>query len=65
MDGILYLKCKYIILFNTGDLYEDNYSLLDAFNTIEKYILDSCKFLFRVIRSFNNLNNSRVFSYRL
>ena len=61
MNGILYSRGKYIILFDTGDLYEDNYVLLDAFNVIEKYNLDSCKFLFRVIRSFNNLNNSRVF----
>ena len=61
LNGILYSRGKYIILFDTGDLYEDNYVLQDAYNIIEKYNLDSCKFLFRVIRSFNNLNNSRVF----
>ena len=61
LDGILYSRGKYVILFDAGDLYEDNYVLLDAYNIIEKYNLDSCKFLFRVIRSFNNLNNSMVF----
>ena len=55
LDGILYSRGKYIILFDTGDLYEDNYVLSDAYNIIEKYNLDSCKFLFRLIRSFNNL----------
>ena len=61
MDGILYSKGKYIILFDAGDLYEDNYVLQDAINVIEKYDLDSCKFLFRVIRSFNKLERSHVF----
>ena len=58
LDGILYSRGKYIIAFDTGDLYEDNYVLLDSYYIMEKYNLDSCKFLFRVITSFNNLNNS-------
>ena len=57
LDGILYSRGKYIILFDTGDLYEDNYVLLDAYNIIEKYNLDSCKFLFRKISNFNNLTD--------
>ena len=61
LNGILYSRGKYIILFDTGDLYEDNYVLLDAYNVMEKYNLDSCKFLFRIIRSFNNLNKSTIF----
>jgi len=55
LDGILYSRGKYIILFDAGDLYEDNYVLLDAYNVIEKYNLDSCKFLFRVLRNFGYL----------
>ena len=35
--------------------------ITDAFNVIEKYKLDACKFIFRVIRSFNNMQNSFVF----
>ena len=61
LDGILYSRGKYIILFDAGDLYEDNYVLLDAYNVIEKYNLDSCKFLFRIIRNYNTLNMSAVF----
>ena len=58
LDGIFYSRGQYIILFDAGDLYEDNYVLLDAYNVIEKYNLDSCKFLFRIIRSFKTLNHS-------
>ena len=61
LDGILYSRGKYIITFDTGDIYEDNYVLLDAYNVIDKYNLDSIKFLFRIIRSFNNLANSLLF----
>ena len=61
MNGILYSKGKYVILFDAGDLYEDNYVLIDALNVIEKYNLDSCKFLFRIIRSFNNIENSVIY----
>jgi len=61
LDGILYSRGKYIISFDTGDLYEDNYVLEDAFNVIEKYNLDSIKFLFRVIRSFNTIDKSNIF----
>ena len=60
LDGILYSRGKYIILFDTGDLYEDNYVLLDAFNIIEKYNLDSCKFLFRTVSNFNNLTDTVI-----
>ena len=38
-----------------------NYVLTDALNVKEKYNLDSCKFLFRVIRSFNNIKNSIIY----
>jgi len=55
IDGFLYSKGKYIIFFDTGDLYEDNYVLEDAFNIAEKYNLDSVKMLFRIIRDINNL----------
>ena len=61
LDGILYSKGKYVILFDTGDLYEDNYVLTDAFNVIEKYNLDSCKFIFRILKSYNNLEKSFIY----
>ena len=57
LDGILYSRGKYIIGFDTGDLYEDNYVLLDSYNIMERYKLDSCKFFFRMIHNFNNLSD--------
>ena len=60
LDGILYSKGKYIILFDVGDLYEDNYVIEDAYNIIEKYNLDSTKFLFRIVNSYHKLNESDV-----
>ena len=61
LDGILYSRGKYIITFDTGDIYEDNYVLLDAYRIIKIYNLDSCKFLFRVIYNFDTLNSSFVY----
>ena len=60
MNGILYSRGKYLILFDPADLYEDNYVLEDSYNIIEKYKLDSAKFLFRVLNSYNNLQNART-----
>ena len=60
LDGIIYSRGQYIILFDAGDLYADNYVLEDAYNVIDKYNLDSCKFLFRLTKSFDNLNESYV-----
>ena len=60
LDGILYSKGKYIILFDPGDFYEDNYVLLDAYNILEKYNLDSCKFIYRHIRNINKLKNTHL-----
>ena len=37
LDGILYSRGKYIIAFDAGDLYEDNYVLLDSYNIMKKY----------------------------
>ena len=51
LDGIIYSRGKYIILFDAGDLYADNYVLEDAYNVIDKYNLDSCKFLFRLTKA--------------
>ena len=60
IDGIIYSRGQYVILFDAGDLYADNYVLDDAYNVIGKYNLDSCKFLFRIVKSFDNLTNSVI-----
>lgn len=57
IDGLLYSRGKYIIFFDMGDLYEDNFVLEDAYNIIEKYKLDSIKMLFRLINDYNNLTD--------
>ena len=60
IDGFLYSRGKYVIHFDTGDLYEDNYVLEDLYNIIEKYNLDSVKTLFRTIYDFNNLSSYTI-----
>ena len=59
IDGLLYSKGKYVIFFDVGDLYEDNYVLEDAYNVIEKYNLDCVKMFFRLILDFNNLRHRK------
>ena len=60
LDGILYSKAKYILLFDTGDIYEDNYVLEDAYNIMEKYKLDSLKMTFRIVTNYDRLNESKI-----
>ena len=60
IDGFLYSRGKYVIHFDAGDLYEDNYVLEDAYNIISEYNLDSIKMLFRCIYDFKNLNDFKI-----
>jgi hypothetical protein len=46
MDGFLYSRGKYILHFDPGDLYADNYVLEDSYELITKYNLDTVKFSF-------------------
>ena len=54
IDGFLYSRGKYILYFDTSDAYEDNYVLEDAYNLMEKYHLDSCKMLFRLVSHYKS-----------
>jgi len=56
VDGFLYSNAKYVIHFDCGDLYYDNYVLEDLYILIEKYKLDSIKSIFRIIKSYNYSN---------
>ena len=58
IDGFLYSKGKYIIHFDAGDLYEDNFVLEDSLNIIQKYNIDSVKTICRFIYDFQNLTKS-------
>ena len=60
IDGFLYSRGKYIINFDPGDIYEDNYVLEDYFNLIENYNIDSVRFLWRYIYDYNNISNSNI-----
>ena len=60
IDGFLYSRGKYIIGFDPSDLYEDNYVLEDLYNIMERYKLDSLKFLFRKIGSYVKINESQI-----
>ena len=60
IDGFLYSRGKYILHFDPGDIYEDNYVLEDCYNYMEKYNLDSVRFLWRCIYDYNNIENSNI-----
>ena len=57
IDGFLYSNSKYVIHFDPGDLYEDNYVLEDLYNIISKYKIDSVKMFSRFIYDYNNMDN--------
>ena len=46
LDGVLYSRAKYFILFDMEDFYTDNYVLEDAYTLIHTYNLDFIKFSF-------------------
>ena len=54
LDGFLYSRGYYIIFFDAGDLYADNYVLEDSYDIMRKYNLDSFRFAFEMIRIKNN-----------
>ena len=59
LDGFLYSRAKYIIHFDMGDQYINNFVLEDNYNIISKYNLDSVKF-----SSYTYNNKSEPFNYR-
>lgn len=60
LDGALYSRAKYLIFFDLGDFYEDNYVLEDYYKLIEEYRIDSFKMIFRIINSYDLINNSSI-----
>ena len=64
LDGFLYSRGKYIIFFDAGDFYADNFVLEDSYNLMTKYNLDSLRFAFKmVIFKKNNKNYTRDFYF--
>ena len=64
LDGFLYSKGKYILHFNPGDIYADNYVLEDIYNLITKYKLDTVRFAFSdIIKNGKNLTFEKMKKY--
>ncbi len=60
LDGFLYSRGKYIIFFDAGDFYADNFVLEDSYKLMTKYNLDSLRFAFKMIRIKNNNKNNTI-----
>ena len=67
LDGFLYSRGKYILHFDSGDLYADNYVLEDSYDLVSKYNLDSVRFSFSKTREnfdeykFQTFDNIKVY----
>jgi glycosyltransferase involved in cell wall biosynthesis len=57
LDGFLYSRGKYILHFDMGDMFCDNYVLEDINEIALKYKLDSVRFSFQWVRREVNLEN--------
>ena len=55
LDGFLYSRGKYILHFDPGDMYTDNYVLQDSYDLIERYNLDTIRFSYS--KSYENNTN--------
>lgn len=65
LDGFLYSKSPYVIHFDAGDFYADNYILEDMYNLITKNNLDSVRFAFRLTTNKNHLTKKdRIYKFR-
>ena len=60
LDGFLYSRAKYIIFFDAGDFYADNFILEDSFNLMTKYNLDSLRFGFKMLKIKNISNINKI-----
>ena len=58
LDGFLYSRSKYILHFDPGDFYADNYILEDCYNIVSQYNIDSVRFALREVYSKNDVEKS-------
>ena len=64
LNGFLYSRGKYVLNFDAGDLFKDNFVLEDLFNLVVKYKLDSVRFSFQKYRIMDdNKYNITTFVY--
>ena len=69
IDGFLYSRGKYILHFDPGDIFSDNFVLEDIYYFVSKYNLDTVRFSFSKINSensigINDLENMTIFPTR-
>ena len=65
LDAFLYSNSEYVIHFDAGDFYADNYILEDVYYLANKYNLDSIRFGFRLTRAKNHLTkNDRLYTFK-
>ena len=57
LDGFLYSRGKYILHFDPGDFYSDNYILEDGYNLVSQYHLDSLRFALMEVYNKTNIEN--------
>jgi len=57
LDGFLYSRGKYILHYDMGDIFIDNYALEDVNEKALKYKLDSVRFSFRWISREDTMKN--------
>ena len=59
LDGFLYSRGKYILHFDPGDYYSDNYILEDGYNLVSEYHLDSLRFSLMEVYNRTNIENKK------
>ena len=65
LDAFLYSNAPYVIHFDAGDFYADNYVLEDIYYLASKYNLDSVRFGFRLTREKNKLSiNDSIYTFK-
>ena len=65
LDAFLYSNAPYVIHFDAGDFYADNYVLEDAFYLANKFDIDSVRFGFRLTKEKHHLSKKdRIISFK-
>ena len=65
LDAFLYSNAPYVIHFDAGDFYADNYVLEDAFFLANKFDIDSVRFGFRLTKEKHHLSKKdRIFTFK-
>ena len=65
LDAFLYSNPPYVIHFDAGDFYADNFVLEDIYNLISNNNLDSVRFSFRLTKNKNHLTkHDRIITFK-